>query len=149
MAFKKMLGSGVTIPSRAIFSSHTAASNRSFSTLRRHRGNSGIFRMNSDIPFFIDNILEFKESSTSRLQGKWLIGRSLKPICVQHDPFSDFPYLRAKLWGTELETQVEVCHLNDVETHFAQHRILWEGKNATVVVSLSRVSRCDISQVYL
>lgn len=140
MALIKALGSDITIPSRALFSNQVMINNQSFTLLRCHRGNSTIFHVNSNVPFCIDTIVEFEDSVNRNLQGRWLVGRSLKPIDVQDDPYSKFPHLRAKLWGTEFESQVEVCRLDDVKTHVAQHWLSWEGKDATVVISLSRVS---------
>lgn len=143
IAFQKVLGPNALIPAYAMFSNSTMVNNRSFTALNRHKGNSGVLRINSNIPFCIDQVVEFQESAIAQcnsLQGKWLVGRSIKRIQVQHDPYSDFPCLRASLWGTDLESSLEVCCLDDIESHFAQHCISWEGEDATVIVSLSWVS---------
>lgn len=125
-AFRKVLGANIPIPLCARFSDHITVNNQSFTSSKRHKGNSGILRINCNVPFCIDRIAEFDETAIARqhvLQGKWLVGQTLKPIFLKHDPYSTFPYIKAKLWSTELEANMEVCRLDEVEAHFAQHHI--------------------------
>ncbi|KAG6848980.1 hypothetical protein H0H93_012248 [Arthromyces matolae] len=152
-AFRRALGPEIHLPLRAKISNQLVLGNKSFTSISRHKGNSGIFRVNSDIPFYIEKIVEFDEKSIQQyppLKGEWMAGRALKASTVEQDPYLNYPLLRAKLWGTELEANVEVWPIDQVEGHFAQLLISWEGQNASVVLSLSRVSLVllNIREVY-
>ena len=65
--------------------------------------------------------------------------RRHQPPQLPHDPFSQFPILRARLWGAQLG-DLEVIQLDQIFSHFACLPMEGDFKGHIAAVSLSRVS---------
>lgn len=101
-----------------------------------HEGNGGVLCQGSDVPYRIENILEFSHS----IMGEhiWFVIRAHRPANVKHDPYTAYPLLRAKMWGVDHETSIHIIPLSYIEGHFAKCVIPWEDMEVAVCVSLSR-----------
>jgi hypothetical protein len=65
--------------------------------------------------------------------------RRHQPSQLPHDPFSQFPVLRARLWGAQLG-DLEIIQLDQVFSHFACLPMEGDFKDHIATASLSRVS---------
>lgn len=112
----------------------------SYATPAVHEGNSGIIKKSRNIPYSIENILEFPMGDNGNLfQGVWFVVRRYQEAnLIEHDPYVRYPLLRAKLWGSDLAHAFEVLPLSDIGGHFAKHFITWEDQKVAVIVSLAR-----------
>jgi len=65
--------------------------------------------------------------------------RRHQPPQLPHDPFSQFPILRARLWGAQLG-DLEIIQLDQILSHFACLPMKGDFKGHIAIASLSRVS---------
>ena len=140
-AFSKALGAQNSyIPATANSTNRLTTPGASYTTSAVHEGNSGIICKGSNAPFSIVDILEFSNNSgPGRMDIFWfVVKRYRKATGLNTDPYAKYPHLKAKLWDTELEDDIEVLPLSSVQTHFAKCTVPIQGINYTVVVSLDR-----------
>jgi hypothetical protein len=60
------------------------------------------------------------------------------------DPFRAYPVLRAQLWSPKLD-ELRVFPVDSIDSHFASCPLMWDEKDAVVVLSLARVSQFIIN----
>jgi len=65
--------------------------------------------------------------------------RRHQPPQLPHDPFSQFPILRARLWGAQLG-DLEIIQVDQILSHFACLPMEGDFKGHIAIASLSRVS---------
>ena len=108
----------------------------------KHEGNSCVlFQPKSQgdlnlVPAWIQTI--FRIPLSESVQTLIAIRRH-QPSQIPHDPFSQFPILRARLWGAQLG-DLEIIQLDQVSSHFACLPINGDFKGHVATISLSRVS---------
>ncbi len=111
-----------------------------YATRAVHEGNNGVLKKSCNVPYSIENILEFPSAdSRNWFRGIWFVVRPYEEAkLIQYDPYVQYPLLRAKLWAPTLAPTFEVFQISDIDGHFAKHIITWEHQQAAVIVSLSR-----------
>ncbi|KAF8963381.1 hypothetical protein BDZ97DRAFT_1758645 [Flammula alnicola] len=125
----------INIPMKAMSTKRITERGITYTVQATHAGNSGVLCRGSDVPYSIMDILKF--GNTSNITGTWFVVRRHRQAHV-NDPYSKYPYLRAKMWDPELEEGIEVVPLSAIETHFAKRVVSWEGRETAIIVSLSR-----------
>lgn len=143
-AFVRVLPVGSVIPMKGNFVNRMICQGITYATRTIHEGNSGILRKHSEVPFSIENILEFPTvENGGPVQGSWLVVRRYKAVQVGEDPYLRYPLLRAKMWAPELDPTLEVFPMTDVDGHFAKCVISWKEQEVVVIVSLSHVQEVE------
>jgi hypothetical protein len=140
-AFRMRLRDGFDIPLRAKFPSTIRLKGLSYAVNNTHEGNSGVFLKECPTPCCIKKIIRFPQDVAGH--STWIAVCFYKQAIVRTDPYRRYPHLQASLWGRDMESSLEVAPLDAIDTHFAKSVIRWEGKDVSVIVSLSRV--CDTS----
>jgi hypothetical protein len=139
-AVRQQTSSNLIIPKQAISITHIRHHQTAYSVSKRHEGNSGVLFQGSDTPFCIEQILQFPSNEgRDVLQGTWIVARRHQRAWCRSDPFMKYKHLRMRLWSCSLDPTLEARPIDRIDAHFAKRVIPWEGKDVSVVVSLSRV----------
>lgn len=126
-------------PRRAYFLTHLTVNGITYSVSTRHLGNSSVM-IHSDskvtsVPARIDHILQFYFED--HLQ-TFIVVRCRQHSLSNHDPFLQHPILRMSIWSMQLKPP-EIVTLNDIDCHYAYVPTVWDGDQACIITSLSRV----------
>lgn len=110
-----------------------------YTTTSKHEGNSCVLLKSQDhnqVPARIQSIFQilFLESVQTLIAI-----RRHQPSQLRHDPFSQHPALRARLWSVQLG-ELEIIWPDQVFSHFACLPLKDEFEGHIVTASLSRVS---------
>lgn len=114
-----------------------------YSAASRHAGNSSVLiqsgRPGVLIPAQIQCFVQLVLPDNINTPVTFVAARRYLPANVKHDPFSGYPFLRAKLWSHELDV-LALYTPESIESHFAYYSMKWEEGQVMAVISLSRVS---------
>jgi hypothetical protein len=137
---------GFQAPPRAQFQSNLTIGAATYSVSTKHRGNScTLFKTDSagePVPGCIEKI--FRVHLNGTVQSFVALRRHVILNSGAEDPFCRYPVLKARLWSHKLG-KLEVVPIDAITSHFAKCCIPWNGEEATVVLSLSRVHSYDAS----
>jgi hypothetical protein len=106
-----------------------------YSTLKRHRGNSSVIvrhpsQPEKTIPAHIEDITQVSDEVI------FAVRFYRKPAV--HDPFKQYPFLHISLWQPDLG-QLAIVKPADVISHFASMPFSRDGDGHIAIISLSRV----------
>jgi hypothetical protein len=121
-------------PRTAKFLNSVTIKGLTFSTSKRHHGNSSILvgQISAPpVPAIIEGIIQTSSGDTL-----FAVRHLLKT--TSSDPFEPYRELQASLWSEHLG-QVVIIRPEDVDSHFASLSLQWEGTSCLAVISLSRV----------
>jgi hypothetical protein len=114
-----------------------------YSAASRHAGNSSVLihsgRPGLLIPAQIQCFVQLVLPDNIDTPVTFVAARRYLPANVKRDPFSAYPFLRAKLWSHELDA-LALYTPESIESHFAHCPMKWEEGQVMAVISLSRVS---------
>lgn len=106
-----------------------------YSTVKRHRGNSSVIvrhpsQPDKRVPAQIEDITQISDEVI------FAVRFYRKPAV--HDPFKQYPFLHASLWQPDLG-QLAIVKPADVVSHFASMSFSQGGNEHIAIISLSRV----------
>jgi hypothetical protein len=114
-----------------------------YSAASRHAGNSSVLihsgRPASLFPAQIEYFVQLILPDNIDTPVTFVAARPYLSANVKCDPFSTYPFLRAKLWSRELDS-LGLYAPENIESHFAYCPMKWEEQQVMAVISLSRVS---------
>ena len=114
-----------------------------YSAASRHAGNSSILIHSGLpgvlIPAQIQCFVQLVLPDNINTPVTFVAAQRYLPVNVNRDPFSAYPFLRAKLWSRELDS-LGLYTPESIESHFAHCPMEWEEQQVMAIISLSRVS---------
>jgi len=129
------------LPTNASTLSMLTVAGITYSVASKHSGNSCILLHSPSeaifLPAQIEHIIRFVSNDDISSVNTLVAVRRFRRF-NRSDPFSFYPLLRTQVWSHELG-DLELHPVNAIQCHFACSTMLWEGEQAMVVVSLSRV----------
>lgn len=137
--FKK---SNLYIPLQGRLLSNILIGGLVYSTFSKHRGNSCVLatltKGQTPVPAQIEHIIEVLSGD---VPVTYFAIRRFKPMAsaIHHDPFTAYPFLRAKLWDAGLD-DTEIILPSQLACHFACLPVTLNERQLIVCLSLSRVS---------
>jgi hypothetical protein len=123
----------------AQFLTHVTVNGLTYTPTSKHQANSCILLKSQDqtqVPARIQTIFQIYVLESVQT---CIAIRRHQPARLRPDPFSQFPILRARVWGVQLG-ELEIIRLDQVVSHFACLPLMGEFEGHIVAASLSRVS---------
>ena len=136
-ALTASLGSS-DVPSIGVCSSYISIKGLSYCVASQHAGNSQIMIHTSEVPSQVTPavIRHIFQVCHKGSMATYLLVERLVAAKVQRDPFARYVWPRMGLY--DYSGQKEVIDPDNILSHFAQLPIVWEDRNISFVVSLSR-----------